>query len=75
MPMIQPITATAMTIRQVIEFALLLSLIVTPRRAFPHSKTQSAGCRATAQLRHLAISRTSIRRKRHESAISAAMKR
>src|SRR5258708_219534 len=37
-------------------------------RAFPNSKTQSAGCRATAQLRHLAISGTSLSRKGHESA-------
>ena len=44
-------------------------------RAFPHSKAQPAGFRATTQLMHLALSDPSLRRKRHESVMSLVMKR
>jgi len=44
-------------------------LPVKRRRAFPHSKAQSAGFGATAQLMHLALAGPSLRRKRHESAM------
>src|SRR5437016_5984910 len=39
-------------------------------RAFPNSKALPAGFGATPQLRRLALSDTSIRRKRHESVMS-----
>src|SRR5260221_2540998 len=42
--------------------------------ALPNSKAQTAGCRATTQLRRLTLSGASISKKRHESATSIAMK-
>src|SRR5260370_31228794 len=42
-------------------------------RALPHSKALPTGCGATAQLRRLTLSGTSISRKRHESVMSSAM--
>ena len=41
-------------------------------RALPHAKALPTGCGATAQLRRLTLSRTSISRKRHESVMSLA---
>src|SRR5258707_13525437 len=46
-------------------------LPVKRRRAFPHSKAQSAGFGATAQRMHLALAGPTLRRKRHESAMKA----
>ena len=42
-------------------------------RAFPTSKALPAGFGATPHLRRLALSDTSIRRKRHESVMSSVM--
>jgi len=39
----------------------------------PHAKALPAGCEATAQLRRLALSATSIGRKLHESVMSSVM--
>jgi len=39
-------------------------------KAFPHAKVQPEGFWTTTQLRHLALSRASIRRKCHESVMS-----
>src|SRR5258707_11117279 len=47
--------------------------IIPLERACPYSKAQPAGFRATPQLRCLALSRTSIRRKCHESVMSLVM--
>jgi hypothetical protein len=44
-------------------------------RAFPHSKVQPTGFRATAQLSRLALSDTRIMRKPHESVMSLVMDR
>ena len=44
-------------------------------RVIAHSKAQSAGCWATAQLMHLALASPSIRRKRHESVMRFVMGR
>jgi hypothetical protein len=42
-------------------------------RAFPDSKALPAGVGATPQLRRLALSDTSIRRKSHESVMAVAL--
>ncbi len=44
-------------------------------RAFPRAKVQPEGFWTTPQLRHLALSRASIRRKCHEGVMSIVMKR
>jgi hypothetical protein len=50
-----------------------IKISISNPRAFPHSKALPVGCEATAQLRRLALSDTSIRRKRHESVMSSVM--
>jgi hypothetical protein len=46
---------------------------VSWERAFLNSKALPAGWEATAQLKRLALSATSIRRERHESVMSIVM--
>jgi len=43
------------------------------RRAVPHPQVHTAGLRATPQVTRLALTAPSIRRKRHESAMSIVM--
>jgi hypothetical protein len=43
------------------------------KRAFPHSKAHLGSVGATPQLRRLALSDASIRRKRHENVMSSVM--
>jgi hypothetical protein len=51
----------------------ILQTFIHLKRAFPHSKAPSAGFWTTPQLTRLALSSTSIRRKRHESVMSIVM--
>jgi hypothetical protein len=54
-------------------FVFYLSWYHLLLRAFPHSRAQPAEFRATTRVMRLALSGPSIRRKRHESAISLVM--
>src|SRR5258708_27419569 len=48
-------------------------LPVKGRTAFPNSKAHPAGSRATTQAMHLVLASTTMRSKRHESAMSIVM--